>query len=191
MGRLSDWELYLQVQEENKEALERLYDRYEKLLFSFSYKMVKQKEMAEEAVQDVFMKLWRKKGIYTEEKGKFSSWILTVTRNACIDLIRKQNKNEVEILERDIDYERAESVEETVTWNEERTLLKEAVATLTEEQQDIVDLFYFRGYSQADIADKKNLPLGTVKGRVRLALKHLRKIYSDERGDKYGAEKMR
>ncbi|WNB91382.1 sigma-70 family RNA polymerase sigma factor [Bacillus sp. NEB1478] len=190
MGRISDLELYIQVQQENKEALERLYDRYEKLLFSFSYKMLKQPELAEEAVQDVFMKLWRKKGIYAEEKGKFSSWLLTVTRNACIDLIRKQNKNEVEILERDIDYERSESVEETVTWNEEREVLKEAVSTLNEEQQDIVEMFYFKGYSQSDIADKKQLPIGTVKGRIRLALKHLKKIYS-ERGDKYGAERMR
>jgi RNA polymerase sigma factor (sigma-70 family) len=89
MGRPSDYELYQKVQEENKEALEMLYDRYEKLLFSFSYKMLKQKDFAEEAVQDVFMKLWRKKGIYTEEKGKFSSWILTVTRNACIETAKK------------------------------------------------------------------------------------------------------
>lgn len=190
MGRPSDYELYQKVQEENKEALEMLYDRYEKLLFSFSYKMLKQKEFAEEAVQDVFMKLWRKKGIYTEDKGKFSSWILTVTRNACIDLIRKQQKNEVEILEIDIDYDRTESVEEAVTWNEEREVLKKAVSTLTDEQQDIVEMFYFKGYSQADIADRKKIPLGTVKGRIRLALKHLKKIYA-ERGDKYGTENVR
>lgn len=176
MGRPSDYELYQKVQEENKEALEMLYDRYEKLLFSFSYKMLKQKELAEEAVQDVFMKLWRKNGIYSEDKGKFSSWILTVTRNACIDLIRKQQKNEVEILEKDLDYERTESIEETVTWNEEREVLKQAVSTLTEEQQDIVDMFYFKGYSQSDIAERKNLPLGTVKGRIRLALKHLKRF---------------
>ncbi|MQR97443.1 RNA polymerase sigma factor [Fictibacillus phosphorivorans] len=190
MGRTSDYELYLKVQEENKEALEMLYDRYEKLLFSFSFKMLRQKELAEEAVQDVFMKLWRKKGLYSEDKGKFSSWLLTVTRNACIDLIRKQQKNEVEILEKDIDYERTESVEETVTWNEERESLKEAVSSLTEEQQDIVEMFYFKGYSQSDIAEQKNIPLGTVKGRIRLALKHLKKIYQ-ERGDKYGAENLR
>jgi RNA polymerase sigma factor (sigma-70 family) len=190
MGRISDLELYLEVQKENKEALEQLYGRYEKLLFSFSYRLLKRNELAEEAVQDVFMKLWRKKGIYTEDKGKFSSWILTVTRNACIDLMRKQKKSEVEMLERDIDYERAESVEETVTWNEERENLKKAVSTLTEEQQEMVDMFYYKGYSQADIARETRLPLGTVKGRIRLALKHLRNIYT-VRGDKYGTEKMR
>jgi RNA polymerase sigma factor (sigma-70 family) len=177
MGRISDNELYQLVQEENKEALEQLYDRYEKLLFSFSYKILKQKELSEEAVQDVFMKLWRKKGIYAEHKGKFSSWLLTVTRNICIDLLRKQTKNQVELMEKDIDIERTESLEETVTWNEERKVLKEAVGQLTTEQQEIVDLFYFKGYSQADIADKQKLPLGTVKGRIRLALKHLKNTY--------------
>jgi RNA polymerase sigma factor (sigma-70 family) len=177
MGRISDNELYQLVQEDNKEALEQLYDRYEKLLFSFSYKILKQKELSEEAVQDVFMKLWRKKGFYAEHKGKFSSWLLTVTRNVCIDLLRKQTKNQVELMEKDMDIERTESLEETVTWNEERKVLKEAVGLLTTEQQEIVDLFYFKGYSQADIADKQKLPLGTVKGRIRLALKHLKNTY--------------
>jgi RNA polymerase sigma factor (sigma-70 family) len=102
----------------------------------------------------------------------------------------KQQKNEVEILEIDIDYERTEGVEEAVTWNEEREVLKKAVSTLTDEQQDIVEMFYFKGYSQADIADRKKIPLGTVKGRIRLALKHLKKIYA-ERGDKYGTENVR
>jgi RNA polymerase sigma-70 factor (ECF subfamily) len=189
MGRISDIELYLQVQEENKEALEQLYDRYEKLLFSFSFKILKQKELAEEAVQDVFMKIWRKKGIYSEQSGKFSSWLLTVTRNACIDLIRKQKKNEVELLDHDADQESTTSVEQTVTWNEERKKLKDAVSTLTKDQQVIVDMFYFKGYSQAHIADKQQLPLGTVKGRIRLALQHLRKVYKD-RGDKFGQENV-
>ncbi|EIT84315.1 RNA polymerase ECF-type sigma factor [Fictibacillus macauensis ZFHKF-1] len=185
MGRISDEELYELVQADNKEALEQLYDRYEKLLFSFSYKIVNTSDLAEEAIQDVFMKLWRKKGIYTADKGKFSSFLLTVTRNTCLDLLRKQSKNQVELLDKDLEREQTESTEETVTWNEERQRLQEAVSTLSSEQQEIVQLFYFKGCSQATIAEKKDLPLGTVKGRIRLALQHLRKVY-EERGDRIG-----
>lgn len=189
MGRMSDSELYTQVQQDNKEAIEQLYERYEKIVFSFSYKMLSQKELAEEAVQDVFTKLWRQNGIFSEHKGKFSSWLLTITRNVCIDLMRKQNISQIVLLESDIDQEQTESVEATVTWNEERRILRRAVSALSEEQQDMLELFYFKGYSQAEIANEREVPLGTVKGRLRMALKHLRKFYG-EKGDKYGHENV-
>ncbi|MFC7370106.1 RNA polymerase sigma factor [Fictibacillus iocasae] len=189
MGTISDLELYERIQQDDREALEILYDRYEKLLYSFSYKMLQQKELAEDAVQEVFIKIWRKKGLYSQEKGKFSSWMLTVARNACIDLLRKRKIPEMELDQETFQPASEDNVERTVEWKEEREQLLSAVSSLSEEQRHIVDLFYFKGTSQQKISDLCGVPLGTVKGRIRLALQHLRKKYSEGR-DKYGQEPM-
>ncbi|CAM3857326.1 RNA polymerase sigma factor [Mesobacillus thioparans] len=170
-----DIELYARLQAKDKRALELLYDRYEKLLFSFAYRMTGRRDLSEEIVQDVFLKLWTKPGMYDETKGKFSSWILTVTRYASIDCLRKKDENHVELEDRDALKSTEPSVEELAEWKEKRSEIREAINQLAEEQQQIVELFYFKGLSQQKIADTFQIPLGTVKGRIRLALKHLHK----------------
>ncbi|MDN4524296.1 RNA polymerase sigma factor [Fictibacillus fluitans] len=191
MSKLTDFELYTKVQNGDKSALEQIYDRYEKLLFSFAFRMTQNKDTAEDVIQEVFIKLWRKKGVYSEEKGKFSSWLLTVTRNTCLDFIRKAKGNEVELEDRDSLVKDEMSVEDQITWKEERQKLKSAMHLLADEQQKVVDLFYFKGMSQQKIAEECGIPLGTVKGRIRLALKHLKEKYkAAERGGTYGPKNV-
>lgn len=182
--REPDVELFNRVQAQDEHALEQLYDRYEKLLFSFSFRMTNNKFLAEEVVQDVFTKIWSKQRNFDESKGKFSSWLLTVTRNATIDMLRKKKETPYEIDERDALHDSAPSTEDQIEWKERNEEIREAVTHLPSEQQHIIELFYFKGMSQAKIAEACNIPLGTVKGRVRLALKHLRDILSpmNERG---------
>ncbi len=170
-----DFELYERVLKQDRKALELLYERYEKLLFSFAYRMTKRRELSEEIVQEVFIKLWTKPGIYDRSKGKFSSWLLTVTRNTSIDHLRRKNENTYEIEDRDALQKDEPTIEEQVEWKEDGRRLRKAMKILADEQREIVDLFYFKGLSQSKIADKIQIPLGTVKGRLRLALKHLRK----------------
>lgn len=170
-----DIDLYDRVQQQDKEALSQLYERYEKLLFSFAYRITKRRELSEEIVQEVFIKIWTKPGIYDRSKGKFSSWLLTVTRNTGIDQLRKKNENTYEIEDRDALQRDESSVEEQVEWKEDGRQLRKAMSYLADEQQEIVELFYFKGLSQQKISEKIKIPLGTVKGRLRLALKHLRK----------------
>lgn len=177
----TDNELFRRIQNKDDKALEQLYERYEKLLFSFSYRMTSNKFLAEEAVQDVFTKLWTKKAHYDDGKGKFSSWILTVTRHACIDLIRKQKEVPYEFEERDSLHAQDPTPEESIVWNECSEVIRECVQQLKQEQQEIIELFYFKSMSQSSIAESCNLPLGTVKGRVRLALKHLNQILSSRK----------
>ncbi|MFC4322542.1 RNA polymerase sigma factor [Litchfieldia salsa] len=170
-----DVELYHRIQQGDKHALELLYDRYEKLLYSFSFKLTGQRELSEEVVQEVFIKIWTKKGIYNEHKGKFSSWILTVARNTGIDMIRKKKEVTYSIEERDSISSHEPLTEDLVEWKEEGARIRDAISSLAKEQREIVDLLYFKGLSQQKIADACQLPLGTVKGRVRLALQHLKK----------------
>ncbi|MFD1019188.1 RNA polymerase sigma factor [Thalassobacillus hwangdonensis] len=171
-----DIELYHRIQQKDKQALEEIYTKYEKLLYSFAFKMCGDKELAEEMIQDVFMKLWTDKATYDESKGKFSSWLLTVARYTGIDLIRKRKNNHVTLEEeQDSLHEETPSSEDIVVWKEQRALVQKAVRSLSREQIQMVDLFYFKGHTQKEIADQCDLPLGTVKGRIRLALKHLKK----------------
>jgi RNA polymerase sigma factor (sigma-70 family) len=96
-----DVELYDQVQHGDKAALEELYDKYEKLLYSFAFRMTGHRELSEEVVQEVFIKIWTKKRMYDQSKGKFSSWILTIVRNTSIDQMRKRKETSYSPEERD------------------------------------------------------------------------------------------
>lgn len=168
-----DEELYRRLLNKDKDALEQLYDKYEKLVFSFSYKMTNNYGLSEEVVQDVFMKLWTQKGTYDESKGKFSSWLLTVVRNAAIDLMRKKKDTPYELEERDALQTNEPSIEEMYESKEEATAVRQSMKVLKEEQQKVIRLFYFDAKSHSEIAEQLDVPLGTVKGRIRMALKHL------------------
>ncbi|MBB6448214.1 RNA polymerase sigma-70 factor (ECF subfamily) [Geomicrobium halophilum] len=188
MGKPTDKELYERIQMKDKAALELMYDRYEKLLYSLAYRITKDPHFSEEVMQDVFMKLWNGKGAgqYNEDKGKFSSWLLTVTRNTSIDLLRKKKEVEYQWDERDSLQEEIPSVEKEVEDQEKRDELTEAMDTLPDEQQRMIYLFYFQGLSQQNISKVCELPVGTVKGRIRLALKKLRENLATERRVDHG-----
>ncbi|NMH70811.1 sigma-70 family RNA polymerase sigma factor [Bacillus sp. RO3] len=171
---LQDTELYQLVLEKDSTALRQLYQQYEKLIYSFSYKMTGDREIAEEVIQEVFMKLWKKHSPYDHRKGKFSSWLLTMTRNACLDAIRRRKKHEsVEYIEKDSLLVTDETPADLLEWKEKGMAITECLETLRADQQKIVQLFYYKGLTQQSIADSTRTPLGTVKGRIRLALKHL------------------
>ncbi|TCI69237.1 MULTISPECIES: RNA polymerase sigma factor [Exiguobacterium] len=182
---MTDIELYERVRQKDKQALEALYDRYERILYAFVMQLTKDRDLAEEAMQEVFIKLWRGGGVYDDSKGKFKSWLFTMSRHVTIDLIRKRKPD----LQLDESYAEAipapaPSVETEVEWQEERTQIETAMAELPVEQQQVVRLMYFQGLSQQKIADACGIPLGTVKGRIRLALKQLRRHLSHDLIDK-------
>lgn len=183
MTGLDDAELYQKIRTQDRDAFERLYDRFEKLVFSFAYRVTSDRTISEEVTQDVFLKLWNGQAVYQENKGKFSSWLLTMTRNKAIDELRRVKRHaHEEMLEKDALVEEVASTELEVEWKEKREEIQQAVSTLSSDQQEIVELFYFKGYSQQKIATECDLPLGTVKGRIRLALKHLKGSIGQEGG---------
>ncbi|MBO0589143.1 sigma-70 family RNA polymerase sigma factor [Sporosarcina sp. E16_8] len=175
--------LYARAASHDRYAFETLYDRYEKLVFSFAYRLTGDRTIAEEVTQDVFLKLWNGTTTYKEDKGKFSSWLLTLTRNKSIDELRRLKRHAHEpMLEKDSLLEAAGSTEAAIEWKEKREIVHHAIGELRVEQQEIIELFYFKGVSQQKIAEQCELPLGTVKGRIRLALKHLKGLIGQEGG---------
>ncbi|TGB02393.1 RNA polymerase sigma factor [Halobacillus salinus] len=177
-----DLEYYQKMIEGDKQSLEAIYDKYEKLLYSFVIKLSSDHSLAEEVLQEVFIKLWTQKAKYDNTKGKFSSWIVTITRYTAIDIIRSKKESVSLEEETDVPEEQSESVEDLVEWKEKSSTIRKALDQLSDEQRKIVDLFYFKGCSQSVIAKECDLPLGTVKGRLRLALKHLRKNLATVKG---------
>lgn len=174
MEKSTDTSLYLRISDQDKEALEQLYDRYEKILFSFLYKMLEDRDLAEEALQEVFIKIWRGKGVYDESKGKFTSWLFRMAQNTAIDLIRKRKKPTVPIEEAAQTASNDAPVDVQVEWQEKQEQIQTAVQHLSDDQQKMIDLFYFKGHTHETIADMCDIPLGTVKSRIRLALKKLK-----------------
>ena len=175
MKEQNDVVLYNRIKERDKKALELLYDKYERILYSFIYRLTNSSDIAEEAVQEVFIKLWRGKGVYSDGKGKFSSWLFTITRNTAIDIVRKRKTDPI-FSEEIFDFieDNHPQIDEQLQWKEEQQRVRHAVSKLSEDQKKIIQSIYFKGLTQQKVAEEQQIPLGTVKGRVRLALRKLK-----------------
>lgn len=168
------------------EALEALYDRYGALVFSVSLRVLYDRQLAEDVTQEVFLRLWRRPGSYDSARGRFISWLMSVTRNRAIDE-RRRLKRRGRLEERDdvvpeLPSEgRFRDPLEEAALAEERRALREAMTRLPPPQREVLDLAYFAGLTQVEIAQRTGQPLGTVKTRVRLGMQKLRESLSELR----------
>ncbi|WP_141504202.1 RNA polymerase sigma factor [Paenibacillus luteus] len=186
MGESATDELLIQkIANRDSAALEQLYDRYERQIYSFVYRIVKDAMAAEEVVQELFIRVWNSaERLDTgEAAGKISSWMFTIARNLSVDWIRKQGRKPLEASEEGV-LERVAAFKSTEQEVEHKMLgeqMQEALRELNEDQKQVVDLIYFKGYTQQEVSLNQDIPLGTVKSRVRLALKQLRKRFETTR----------
>ncbi|MCW3086346.1 MAG: sigK 1 [Bacteroidetes bacterium] len=156
-----------------------LYDNYSRALLGVIKKVIIDDEIAEDVLQDSFVKIWNNKAMYDSSKGRLYTWMLNIVRNTSIDYMRsKQNKFDEKI-------QRGENVvhevnrTNNVEMNTDRIGIKTIVDSLKEDQRKLIDLAYFEGYTQEEIAERLEIPLGTVKTRVRAALIVLRKLIKE------------
>jgi RNA polymerase sigma factor (sigma-70 family) len=159
-------------------ALEQLYDRFEKPLYSFAYRMLRDHMQAEEALQELFVRVWKTADRYQADQGQVSSWLFAILRNIAIDFLRKkgsrpQSAAESEDLLTKIG-SNAPSTEQRAEFNWMQSEIASAIRRLKHEQQEVIDLIYFQGYTHHEVSERRGIPLGTVKSRVRLAMKHLK-----------------
>jgi RNA polymerase sigma-70 factor (ECF subfamily) len=167
-------------------ALGELYDRYSRLVFSLALSLVGNRATAEEITLDVFTKVWEKAGGYRSDQAKVSTWLINITRHQAIDMLRRQSArpdhHSLSWAEATISSSRSNlnSPEEAAELSLRRQQVRAALAQLPADQQRVLALAYFRGYTHRQIADKLELPLGTIKTRIRLAMQKLRQILKDE-----------
>ncbi len=176
--RLADEELMPLVGRKDPEAFEVLYDRHGGVAYSLAYRIVGNRAAAEEVTQEAFISVWRSGARFDAARGSVRSWLLSVVRNRAIDFLRSKAGKAPKL---DFDDESALEQRPAAERTEEEALRREtageirgALGKLPGEQSKVIELAYFGGFSHSEIAEILGLPMGTVKGRMRLGLEKIR-----------------
>jgi len=178
--RLDDEELMQRLSYRDLEAFTALYDRYGALVYSTTLRIVRDVHLAQDMVQEIFLRLWRKPDSYVAQRGRFSTWLTSVARNRAVDEIRSRNRRyrhetaSPEQQERELPDAGDNDPALTAELADQRRLILAALAGLPVEQRQVIELAYFRGLTQQEIAESLGQPLGTVKTRIRLGMQKLR-----------------
>ena len=175
-------ELVLQIGQGDRAAFRRFYDRYASLVFSFALRLIQQRAAAEDLLQEVFLQVWRDAGSYSPERGTPEAWLITITRSRGIDKlrsIRRRDKSFVP-MEGSSGKEYDGKVESSAPASDTKIMVHSALSQLSDSQRTVLELAYFDGLSQSEIAGRLKEPLGTVKTRMRAALGRLREIMGAE-----------
>ncbi len=176
--RRSDDELLVAMAQCEQQALAELYDRYAIVLYTLALKILGNAATAQDVVQEAFLTAWRKAALYSQKRGNVRTWLIVLCRNLAIDHYRakmRQASRRVELESvGEILIEHDQSPADAAVAREDGRLLRQALEQLPREQRDVIELAYFRGLSQSEIAEATNTPLGTVKTRTRQAMMKLR-----------------
>ena len=166
----------------NPQAFATLYDRHARAAYSLAYRMMGEPQAAEDLVQDAFLKLWRSASSYRPERGSVRTWLLSIVHNRAIDQIRSsgsRRRMQEKVEASAPRFQPSEAFSES--WrNVQREQVREALRSLPEEQLKVLELAYFSGYTHVEIAGMLGLPLGTVKGRMRLGLKKVKDYFDSQ-----------
>ena len=179
---LADEEVMQLVQQGDPRAFELLYDRHGGAAFSLAYRMVGNRNAAEDVAQEAFLSIWRSRLRYQPERGSVRTWVLGIVHNRAIDALRRSLVHERRRTSAEGIEERQEATERTdveVARREEARQVQGALDTLPEDQRRTIELAYFGGFSHSQIADMLGTPIGTVKGRMRLGLEKMRQQLSE------------
>jgi RNA polymerase sigma-70 factor (ECF subfamily) len=180
---LADEDLISLADGGNVQAFAALYDRHARAAYSLAYRMMGERQAAEDLVQEAFLNVWRAAGSYRVQRASVRTWILSIVNNRGIDGLRSAASHRRTQDRVEAQAPAAQPSEAfTETWrNSQREQVREALRGLPPEQLKVLELAYFSGYTHTEIAEVLGLPLGTVKGRMRLGLKKIRE-YFDSRG---------
>lgn len=175
---LSENDLVQAIRQKDKSGAEALYDMYSSSLYGIIYRIVQHEEIAEDLLQETFVKIWNSFSSYDSSKGRLFTWMVNVARNLSIDKIRSKdfrNNSKNQDLENTVNFI---DEQQSTAINPDILGVKELVQQLKPEQKSILDLVYFRGYTHVEAAEELGIPLGTVKTRMRMAIITLRKFFN-------------
>jgi len=176
LRKLADEELMDLVSQRQTDAFAIILERHADAAFSLAYRILGSREGAEDVIQEAFLALWRHRG-YDRSRGSVRTWVLSIVHHRAIDALRRRGTRLAQGVDADEllrNQPAAERTDETVALRERAAKVRSALDVLPEEQRRVVELAYFGGFTHAEIASLSELPIGTVKGRMRLALQKLR-----------------
>jgi RNA polymerase sigma-70 factor (ECF subfamily) len=164
-----------------EQGLAGLYDLYGRRAYGLALRILRDETLAENAVQDAFLTVWRSAAGYSRERGAPSTWILTIVHRRAVDIVRREQRRRADLLE-DYDEPSDDSTEETVLARAEGARVRRALAQLAPADRRLLELAYYGGLTQSEIAVELDLPLGTIKSRTFKALSRLRSLLEDSGG---------
>ena len=176
LGKLEETEILQKIRDGDRSAFEKLYDAYSAAIYGMVTKILRSEEAAEDVTQETFVKIWKYIHSYDSKKGKLFTWMLNIARNTAIDALRKTGnvgKPKIQSFDPAVHISKGGKTESPVI-----TIgLRDFVNKLSPEYRIIVNYIYFNGYTQKEVAEELDIPLGTVKTRIRKAVQDLRKIF--------------
>ena len=162
------------LQERDEKAISLLYEHYGDTLYGVAYKVVRNEELAQDVLQESFVKIWKKSDSYDATKAKLFTWLFRITRNTAIDKLRSVNTKsdkEIQIDVSDVYNLGVNSI------RPEFIDVKENLEKIESKYQIVLDALFFQGMTQQEASDELNIPLGTIKSRLKIGLRELKKIY--------------
>jgi len=180
-AHLSEEALVALVARGDEAALAELYDRVGRIAFGLAFRVLRDDRLAEDAVQEAFMAVWRTAAAFSADRAKATTWILTLVHRRAVDLVRREERRRAEPLE---DGERADAVTspsaEDAAWlHFERERVQAALGQLPDTQREAIELAYYGGYTQSELAERLGQPIGTIKSRMFAGLARLRELLDD------------
>ncbi len=181
----NDERLLQRIKNGDFDAVEELYNQYSRLAFALALRILNDPGAAEDAVQEVFLRVWKQPNSYDPARGRFPTWLMSVVHNQCIDQLRKRRHQGLSLDQEEsqerLNYlaEKAPALEEEVWSKMKRDTIRKALEWLPDEQRKLIELAFFGGYTHNEIAIHTGQPLGTVKSRIRQGLLKLKNILNN------------
>ena len=179
-AHLSDEALVALVARADEDALAELYDRVSRIAYGLALRVLRDERHAEDAVQEAFLQVWRSAATFRAERAKASTWILTLVHRRAVDLVRREERRQADPLTDDSALgEAPEDTEEAAWLRFERERVQAALKQLPDVQREALELAYYGGFSQSELAERLGVPLGTIKSRMFAGLARLRELLDD------------
>ena len=180
-AHLSDEALVALVARGDEDALAELYDRVGRIAFGLALRILRDERHAEDAVQEAFLQVWRSAATFRPERAKASTWVLTLVHRRAVDLVRREERRQADPLTDDAGaaMEAAEQTDEAAWLRFERERVQTALKQLPDLQREALELSYYGGFSQSELAERLGVPLGTIKSRMFAGLARLRELLDE------------
>jgi RNA polymerase sigma-70 factor (ECF subfamily) len=165
---------------EDEGALAALYDRYGRVAYGLALRIVRDPALAEDAVQEAFLTLWRTAKDFRSDRAKPSTWVLTLVHRRAVDVVRREERRRAAPLElSDEPDATGPATDEEIELTDRRRIVQEALRQLPDEQREALELAYYGGLSQSELAERLSVPLGTIKSRMFTGLRRLRDLLAE------------
>jgi RNA polymerase sigma factor (sigma-70 family) len=178
LAHLSDEAVLALIARSDEQALAELYRRFDRIAYGLAFRILRDDALAQDAVQEAFLGVWRAAGRFSAERAKPSTWVLTLVHRRAVDLVRREERRRTEPLQPDTEPPGPQAPDEAELLTQ-RQAVRSALGDLPPEQREAIELAYYGGYTQSEVAERLGQPLGTIKSRMFTGLARLRETLEE------------